>query len=123
MGFQGSILGRNIALMVPIDRQAIRQGAGHLRGGADMTITARITRDEILRIKVAPDILRRLEALAVRFGLPSSTLAAYAVAQWLAQQEQGSQLAEAVAKQIGGDAGDVLRRLLELVEFERKPDA
>ena len=88
-----------------------------------MTITARITRDEILRIKVAPDILRRLEALAVRFGLPSSTLAAYAVAQWLAQQEQGSQLAEAVAKQIGGDAGDVLRRLLELVEFERKPDS
>jgi len=88
-----------------------------------MTITARITRDEILRIKVAPDILRRLEALALRFGLPSSTLAAYAVAQWLAQQEQGSQLAEAVAKQIGGDAGDVLRRLLELVEFERKPDA
>ena len=88
-----------------------------------MTITVRVTRDETLRIKVAPDIVRRLEALATRFGLPSSTLAAYAVAQWLAQQEQGSQLAEAVAKQIGGDTGDVLRRLLELVEFERKPDA
>jgi len=51
--------------------------------GAYMTINVRVTRDETLRIKVAPDIVRRLETLAVRFGLPSSTLAAYAVAQWL----------------------------------------
>ena len=88
-----------------------------------MTITVKVTRDETLRIKVAPDILRRLEALAVRFGLPSSTLAAYAVAQWLAQQEQGANMVEAVAREIGGNAGDMLEKLLELVEFERKPDA
>lgn len=88
-----------------------------------MTINVRVTRDETLRIKVAPDIVRRLEALAVRFGLPSSTLAAYAVAQWLAQQEQGANMVEAVAREIGGNAGDMLEKLLELVEFERKPDA
>jgi len=89
-----------------------------------MTITTRITRDEILRIKVAPDILRRLEALAFRFGLPSSTLAAYAVAQWLAQQEQGASVAQAVAKEIGGHAGDVIRQLVDLVESGQiKPDA
>ena len=88
-----------------------------------MTITVKVTRDETLRIKVAPDIVRRLEALAVRFGLPSSTLAAYAVAQWLAQQEQGANMVEAVAREIGGNAGDMLEKLLELVEFERKPDA
>lgn len=88
-----------------------------------MTINVRVTRDETLRIKVAPDIVRRLESLAVRFGLPSSTLAAYAVAQWLAQQEQGANVAQAVAKEIGGQAGDALRQLVELVEFERKPDA
>jgi predicted transcriptional regulator len=88
-----------------------------------MTINVRVTRDETLRIKVAPDIVRRLEALAVRFGLPSSTLAAYAVAQWLAQQEQGANMVEAVAREIGGNAGEMLETLLELVEFERKPDA
>ena len=88
-----------------------------------MTINVRVTRDETLRIKVAPDIVRRLEALAVRFGLPSSTLAAYAIAQWLAQQEQGANMVEAVAREIGGNAGDMLEKLLELVEFERKPDA
>ena len=91
-----------------------------------MTINVKVTRDEVLRIKVAPDILRRLEALALRFGLPSSTLAAYAVAQWLAQQEQGSKIAEAVGKEIGGQAGDVIRQLVELVESgqaQAKPDA
>ena len=88
-----------------------------------MTINVKVTRDETLRIKVAPDIVRRLEQLALRFGLPSSTLAAYAVAQWLAQQEQGANMAQAVAKETGGNAGDVLRKMLELVEFERKPDA
>ena len=88
-----------------------------------MTINVRVTRDETLRIKVAPDIVRRLEALAVRFGLPSSTLAAYAIAQWLAQQEQGANMVEAVAREIGGNAGEMLEKLLELVEFERKPDA
>ena len=89
-----------------------------------MTITVRVTRDETLRIKVAPDIVRRLEALATRFGLPSSTLAAYAVAQWLAQQEQGANIAEAVAKEIGGHAGDVIRQRIEMVESgQAKPDA
>lgn len=89
-----------------------------------MTINVKVTRDETLRIKVAPDILRRLESLALRFGLPSSTLAAYAVAQWLAQQEQGANIAEAVAKEIGGHAGDVIRQLIEMVESgQAKPDA
>ncbi len=89
-----------------------------------MTITVRVTRDETLRIKVAPDIVRRLEALATRFGLPSSTLAAYAVAQWLAQQEQGANVAQAIAKEIGGQAGDVIRLLIEQGDFgQAKPDA
>jgi len=89
-----------------------------------MTISVRVTRDETLRIKVAPDILRRLEALALRFGLPSSTLAAYAVAQWLSQQEQGANVAQAVAKEIGGHAGEMLRDLLQMVESGQvKPDA
>ena len=90
-----------------------------------MTINVRVTRDETLRIKVAPDIVRRLEALAVRFGLPSSTLAAYAVAQWLAQQEQGANIAEAIAKEVGGQAGDVIRKLIDLVESgqQEKPDS
>lgn len=89
-----------------------------------MTIKVRVTRDDVLRIKVAPDILARLETLAVRFGLPPSTLAAYALAQWLAQQEQGANIAEAVAKEIGGQAGDVIRKLIDLVESgQEKPDA
>jgi len=87
-----------------------------------MTIKVRVTRDDVLRIKVSPDILARLETKAVQFGLPPSTLAAYAVAQWLAQQEQGANIAEAVAKEIGGTAGDALRKMLEMMESE-KPDA
>lgn len=108
-----------MALTVPRDSEARDDEVG-----TDMTITVKVTRDETLRIKVAPDILRRLEALASRFGLPSSTLAAYAVAQWLAQQEQGSKIAEAVAKEIGGQAGDMIRQFMDLAEAGQvKPDA
>ena len=129
MGFQDTMTGRKISLTVPVDTEARRQPTARQsraiedEEGTDMTINVRVTRDETLRIKVAPDIVRRLEALAVRFGLPSSTLAAYAIAQWLAQQEQGANMVEAVAREIGGNAGDMLEKLLELVEFERKPDA
>ena len=129
MGFQDTMTGRNISLTVPVDTEARRQPTARQsraiedEEGTDMTINVRVTRDETLRIKVAPDIVRRLEALAVRFGLPSSTLAAYAIAQWLAQQEQGANMVEAVAREIGGNAGEMLEKLLELVEFERKPDA
>ena len=129
MGFQDTMTGRKISLTVPVDTEARRQPTARQsraiedEEGTDMTINVRVTRDETLRIKVAPDIVRRLEALAVRFGLPSSTLAAYAIAQWLAQQEQGANMVEAVAREIGGNAGEMLEKLLELVEFERKPDA
>ena len=129
MGFHKPKGGRNMALTVPVDSEARRQPTARQsraiddEEGTDMTINVKVTRDEVLRIKVAPDILRRLEALALRFGLPSSTLAAYAIAQWLAQQEQGANMVEAVAREIGGNAGEMLEKLLELVEFERKPDA
>ena len=40
------------------------------------------------------------------------------------QQEQGANVAQAVAKEIGGHAGDVIRQLVELVESgQAKPDA
>lgn len=87
-----------------------------------MTINVKVTRGEVLRIKVAPEIISRLETIALRFGLPPSTLAAYAVAQWIAQQEQGANIAQAVAKEVGGQLGAEMRKMMEMLEDGEKPD-
>jgi len=44
-------------------------------------------RTNSLRLKLAPDMVERLERLAGTYGMPVSTLGAFAVADWVARQE------------------------------------
>lgn len=39
------------------------------------------------RIKLAPEMLKRLEVMAEHYGMPMATLAAFAVAEWVGEQE------------------------------------
>lgn len=52
-----------------------------------------IRRTDSVKIKLAPDILGRLEEQARSYGMPPSTLCAFAVADWLQRQENNAKLA------------------------------
>lgn len=51
-----------------------------------MTVTDN-RRVESLRVRLAPDMMDKFDALAARFGMPASTLAAFALAQFVQQEE------------------------------------
>lgn len=44
-------------------------------------------RTEGLRVKLSPDMMSRLEIIADSFGMPTSTLAAYAIAEFVNRTE------------------------------------
>lgn len=52
-----------------------------------------IRRTDTVKIKLAPDILARVEDQARAYGMPPSTLCAFAVADWLQRQENNAKLA------------------------------
>lgn len=49
-------------------------------------------RTESMRLKLAPDLLKRLESFSADFGMPTSTLAAFAVADWVNRQEMNRKM-------------------------------
>lgn len=44
-------------------------------------------RTESMRVRLAPDLMTRYEALALRLGMTPSTLAAYVIGAWVKSQE------------------------------------
>ena len=44
-------------------------------------------RTDSIRVRLAPEMMERLEALAARYGMPPSTLGAFAVAQFVQNEE------------------------------------
>jgi hypothetical protein len=63
-------------------------------------------------------MMERFEDLAKRFGMPPSTLCAFAVADWVQRQENNAQLARMAvldATRRGMPDADALERVLEAV--------
>lgn len=58
-----------------------------------MAATSDKKRTEDVRVRLSGDMMDRLKALSVSFGMPHSTLAAFAVADWVKRQENNAQLA------------------------------
>lgn len=52
-----------------------------------------IRRTDAVKIKLAPEILSKLEEHSRAYGMPPSTLAAFAVAEWLQRQDTNARLA------------------------------
>jgi predicted DNA-binding protein len=68
--------------------------------------TAKIKRDDVLRLKVAPEMRERLDRLSRLLGMPPSTLAALAVGHWVASQERAFHLAERMLDQMSEQLGE-----------------
>lgn len=75
------------------------------------------------RIKLSPDMLHRLEKMADTYGMPSATLAAFAVAEWLNQKEAGLAMSRMavmdIGRKVGGAIEEQLAQLVNDPEFER----
>lgn len=68
--------------------------------------TTRIKRNDAIRMKVAPDVLERLDRISRVYGMPPSTLAAMALGQWVTQQERTLLMTEAMAQSVGQHLGE-----------------
>ena len=76
--------------------------------GGDMATEKkeRITRGDLLRVKIADDMGTRLDRISQVYGMPPSTLAALAIGQWVAQQERTLMMTEAISNSLGEKMGD-----------------
>lgn len=45
-------------------------------------------RTESVRVKLAPQMTVKLEEMAIEYGMPTSTLAAFAISQWIIEQDR-----------------------------------
>ena len=55
-------------------------------------MTDPIRRTDTVKIKLAPDMIVRLDEQARSYGMPPATLCAFAVADWLKRQENAEKL-------------------------------
>lgn len=75
-----------------------------------------IRRTDTVKIKLAPEILSRLESQARVYGMPPSTLCAFAVADWLQRQENNAHLTKMAVMHAADNVApdnDQLMRALE----------
>lgn len=63
------------------------------------------------RVKLSPDMLQRLESLADSYGMPTATLAAFAIAEWVNQKETNARNAKIAiveaARKMGVDMSQI----------------
>lgn len=84
----------------------------------------RIKRSGDVRMKVSDDVEARLLRISELFGLPPSTLAAFAVGQWLSQQERTLQLSETIGNKVVETMGEAItKELQQLGLFTKVPDS
>jgi len=65
------------------------------------------------RIKLAPMMLERLEKMADLYGMPSATLAAFALAEWINQKDNTLQLGRMAVMDIGRKVGGMIEEQLK----------
>jgi len=67
-------------------------------------------------MKVSEDIEERLQRIAKLYGMPPSTLAAFAIGHWISHQESGLRVVDAMAEKVGGEMGEQIRQQMALFD-------
>lgn len=65
------------------------------------------------RIKLAPDMMERLEALAKANGFPVATMAAVAVGEWVNTKEQAQRNQRMLMLDVGRQIGGGMQKMFE----------
>lgn len=71
-----------------------------------MEVKARVRREDKIAVMFSSDMRKRLNVLAEGFGMPPSTLCAFAVAAWVQQQENSLAMTRNAVNQIATQAGE-----------------
>ena len=69
-----------------------------------MATDQRGLRTDSVRIKLSPEMLLRVEKIAEGYGMPTATLAAFAVAQFVQQQEAAASMTRLAALEMARSA-------------------
>lgn len=74
------------------------------------------------RVKLSPEMLARLDQIAEHeYGMPTATLAAFAIAEWLKSKDairaQTTMGIMEAARKMGGTAGQMLEQLAQSPEY------
>lgn len=76
-----------------------------------------IRRTGDVRIKLSPEMLARLEAMATAYGMPSATFAAFAIADYINRQDNQAKLGRMATletvRRLGFDDSDKLEAMIE----------
>lgn len=72
-------------------------------------------RKEVLRLRVVPGTTDRLDKIAALFGLPSSTLAALAVGEWITNKENALGMTQKMTDNMTSIFSEELGKQLELL--------
>jgi hypothetical protein len=78
-----------------------------------------VARTDSVRLKLSPDMVARLERLAEAYGMPLSTLGAFALAEWVVGKESSVRLAREAVMGIGAALGGDAQKAL--AEFATSP--
>lgn len=76
----------------------------------DMSI---VPRKEVLRLRVVPGTTDRLDKIAALYGLPSSTLAALAVGEWITTKESALNMQQKIVDSMSATVGGQLEKIFE----------
>lgn len=77
-----------------------------------METKQRVRREDKIAVMFSSDMRRRLNVLAEGFGMPPSTLCAFAVASWVQQQENNLAMTRGAIQQITEKAGGLVDAVL-----------
>lgn len=80
-------------------------------------------RTDNVRVKLAPDMMERLERMAGNYGMPTATLCAFAIAEWVTGKENNLAMSRMAVMDMGrkmsGQIGDIISQVAESPEFDQ----
>ena len=74
-------------------------------------------RTDNVRVKLAPDMMERLERMAGNYGMPTATLCAFAIAEWVTGKENNLAMSRMavmdMGRKMGGQIGDMISQMAD----------
>lgn len=79
-------------------------------------------RTDNVRVKLSPDMMQRVDRMAASYGMPTATLCAFAIAEWVAGKENSLALGRMavmdIGRKVGGQFAEMIEGLANSPEFE-----